>query len=451
MKRRPPFYYLICGLLLLAPPAIADELVLYNPPPGIDAANDFELEVNGKKVFVYNSRAAAFASFSFSGTVTIKVIIAGPVYNYDIRPLSRQIKSSLYRSEISFTLDKPDNLSIEINKNIKRPLFIFANPLETVIPDKKSPNTIYYEAGKVHTPGKVMVKSNQVVYIEGGAVVRGSFLTDKGKDIKFIGRGIIDNHFYERGEARPIEINQCNGVLVEGIILMESKSWSCGSFASQNVTYRNMKVVSANDWDDGIDIVGSQNILVENCFIFSKDDCVAIKAGIDYFNGANSQLNVYNVTVQNSTFWNGVWGNALEIGFETRADTIQQIVFKNCDIIHVEGPEGTFTIHNGDRAVIKNVLYEDIRVEDSRGYLIDFKILDSRYTKDKQKGYIRDIYFKNIQVEGDIFPTSVIMGFNEKHTINNITLDNVRIHGRKVTSTYNGMLTTIHADNIIYK
>jgi hypothetical protein len=149
--------------------------------------------------------------------------------------------------------------------------------------------------------------------------------------------------------------------------------------------------------------------------------------------------------------WNGVWGNALEIGFETRSDTIQNITFRNCDLIHTEGPEGTFTIHNGDRAVVKNVLYEDIRVEDSRGWLIDFKILESQYSKDKQRGKIENIHFKNITVEGNVFPYSQLLGFDETHRISGVTLENFVIHGTKVTSTYNGMITTNYADEIMFK
>jgi polygalacturonase len=123
-----------------------------------------------------------------------------------------------------------------------------------------------------------------------------------------------------------------------------------------------LKIVSDNGNDDGIDVVGSRNVLIDNCFIRTKDDCIAIKAGVNYFTDFESGGNVKNVTVQNSVFWNGTWGNGLEIGFETRAGTMENIVFRNLDIIHVERG-GTFTIHNGDRAVVKNVLYEDIHFE----------------------------------------------------------------------------------------
>ena len=43
----------------------ATDLKIYAAPEGAEAAPEFELEVNGQKIFVYNTRPAAFAYFSF--------------------------------------------------------------------------------------------------------------------------------------------------------------------------------------------------------------------------------------------------------------------------------------------------------------------------------------------------------------------------------------------------
>jgi hypothetical protein len=424
----------------------ATELTIYDPPEGAEAAPEFELTVNDKPVFVYNSRPAAFACFSFEGKVDIEVKFLSPVIEYDIRPLSRNIKSIQIRNTIHFSLDQPEYLSIEINKNIKRPLFIFADPPEKDVPQKGDKNVIFFEAGKIHYPGEVKVSSNQTVYIEGGAIVRGHFMTDRGKNIRIMGRGILDNSRYMRGEHRPIEINRCEQVLIQGIIIMESRHWTCASHASKDVRYDHFKVVSANDWDDAIDIVGSQNVTVDHCFLRSKDDCIAIKAGVNYFTDFNSQHNVDRILVQNSVLWNGVWGNAMEIGFETRADTIKNVTFRNCDIIHAEGSEGTFTIHNGDRAVVSNVLYDNIRVEDAQGWLIDFKILESRYSKDKQRGKIMHVRFRNIHVGGERFPYSQLMGFSDDRNISDVVLEDFYIHDQRIRSTYDGEITMIHTE-----
>jgi hypothetical protein len=160
------------------------KLIHYEAAANAQTANDFEVFINGQKAFVYNTRPAAFAYFSFNGQVDVQIICPGQIFNHDIRPLSKSVASSVYRNEIRFTLREPANLSIEVNKNIKRPLFLFANPLEKDVPKKNAPNVIFYDKGKIHTPGIVKVQSNQTVYIEGGAIVRGSFIAE-GKNIKY--------------------------------------------------------------------------------------------------------------------------------------------------------------------------------------------------------------------------------------------------------------------------
>jgi hypothetical protein len=59
--------------------------------------------------------------------------------------------------------------------------------------------------------------------------------------------------------------------------------------------------------------------------------------------------------------------------------------------------------------------------------------------------------FKNIEVEGNHYPASQIIGFNDYHTIKNVTLENFFIHGIRITSIYNGMIATAHLDNLLFK
>jgi len=158
-----------------------------------------------------------------------------------------------------------------------------------------------------------------------------------------------------------------------------------------------------------------------------------------------------DISVTNSVLWNGVWGNAFEIGFETRTENIRDIVFKDNDIIHVQGGEGKLSIHNGDRATVSDVLYEDVRVERVEGFLFDLKILHSRYTKDAQRGRIQNIKFKNIEVGGERLPPSVIQGFDETHLIEDIVFQNVTIQGKPIMSLEEGKFTTSHCRDVTFR
>ena len=61
----------------------------------------------------------------------------------------------------------------------------------------------------------------------------------------------------------------------------------------------------------------------------TKDDCIAIKS-VEYDWDVNSVgHDVRDIMVKNSVLWNGVWGKAIEIGFESRTESFRDIVFRN--------------------------------------------------------------------------------------------------------------------------
>ena len=126
----------------------------------------------------------------------------------------------------------------------------------------------------------------------------------------------------------------------------------------------------------------------------------------------------------------------LEIGYELRCKEVSDILYTDCDIIHCEyeGNQsgGVLTIHNADRARVSNVVYENIRIEDAQEKLVDIKILDSKYSLDRVRGEVEDVYFRNITVDGPIFPVSIIRGFEMHQEVRwprRIHFENVVIHG----------------------
>jgi hypothetical protein len=398
----------------------------------VPMANDYSLKVNGTDVFVYNSRTAAFAYFEFADSVNVEITFGGKIYSADIRPAAKKLAFSKSDNQIFFKLKIAENLVVEINENIKRPLFIFASSPETDIPDRKDKNVIWFRTGKVYYPGTINLESGKTIYIEGGAVVRGSIAATGAKNIRICGRGILDGSIYKKGEKRMIQLTRCENVKVEGIIITDSKHWTNPLTLCNIVKYENVKIVNGNDWDDGIDIVSSKNILISGCFIQSKDDCIAIKGGVNYFvTDYMPHYNADNIIVENCILWNGIWGNGLEIGFETRVDSIKNIIFRNCDIVHAESEwEGAaISIHNGDRAIISNITFENIRIEEGQFSLFDFRILSSKYSKDIQRGKIENVFFRDIDINIPVIPKSIFEGFSDSNSIRNVVFENVRLNG----------------------
>lgn len=437
-------------------PLIAGKVVLFNEPADAPRSDSYQVVANKQTAFVHRAPKADFVNFNFEGSIELRVTSTQAIQSVVIRPLDARVHYKIKGNEIRFTLSKPGQYSVEINNDLTRPLLVFANAPETNAPKPGDANVKYFEAGKIHEVGFIELRAEETVYIEGGAIVRGCIYTDGASNSKVLGRGILDGMRYKKGETRMIELNRVSNVLIEGIVITDSKHWTMPIFKSKNVRINNVKIINGNDWDDGVDIVGSQHITLQNSFIRTKDDCVAIKSGVSYFTRFKNEENVKHITVENCVLWNAEWGNAVEIGYELRCDTVSDVTFRNLDIIHVQGPndyhEGCFTIHNGDRAVVSNVLYQNIRVENPNGFLLIFKIDKTQYTKDAQRGKIENIRFENISVN---MPTpalpSVLHGFDETYNINGVSFKNLRFNNQPILSTKEAKFDLKNAENIRFE
>jgi Glycosyl hydrolases family 28 len=478
---RAAFVSLVLAMGLWVPARA--NVVTYPAPDGAPQAADFQVSVDGQAQFVYNSEIAAFATFSFTGQVHVAVTPQKVFTHVDIRPKNRGVTFAVKNQTIHFDLDEPCQLSIELDGDIERPLFLFANPPEKKVPKPGVKRVHYFGPGRIHEAGEIVLKSDETLYIAGGAIVRGRVRADGAKNVSVRGRGILDGTHRDY-KTQMVKFSECTGVNLDGIVILNSYGWTVVPVKSDNVKISNVKIVGWRDNDDGVDIVGCRNLAIVNSFLRTKDDCIAIKASPGYFKGGESGLrNVQNVAVVNSVLWNAEWGNAMEIGFELQTASISGIIFKDCDIIHVERG-GTFTIHNGDWATVENIRFEDIRVEDSREKLIEFRIGLSIYSGDcpreyhrqnpdrkrsplgqwmpvvddelstyaAKRGRIRNIHFKNIEVTGEKPPTSFLIGYDDgEHSVQNVTLEDLRINGVHVSSADKGNMTIERTKNVLFK
>ncbi len=466
--------------LLVFPEKSWATLITYPAPPGVVPYQDYRVQVNGQALSVYCSGPAAFAHFSADEPVQVAIHSVVKINWVDIRPKSLGIKSVLKDNVIYFQLAKPCKISIEINGNIalngytQLPLFLFADPLEARPPRPGDPNVRYFEAGKVHDAGEIHLKDDQTLYIAGGAVVRGVVRAENAKNIRITGRGILDGGFLTDRKTL-VALTGCRNVQIEGIIIHNSIGWTVFPKDCEGVSIKNLKIVSWRQNSDGIDVVSSSRVLIDSCFIYNADDCIVLKSwkGNDKYGHSEPGPDVRDVQVLNSVFWNQKPGNALEIGYELRSREISDVLFKNCDVIHVE-QGAVISIHNGDFATIRNIRFEDIRIEDARHKLFDIGIYMSRYSLDRPKderqraswgqkgtingvlsipegekpqyaqnrGHIRDIVFKNIAIVDGPMPFSIITGFDQAHRVEKVRIENLSFHGTTIRDAHAGRLFT---------
>lgn len=448
---------LLAGLLctaiqtLPATPASANVHV-WAMPAGEPASADFQVEADGQPVFVCLAHVApadeklrwkdmddiphsgdyfalaSFASFDMSGPVkTVRVTCRDEVKQAKILPSSYGITPRIDGKEVTFSLDRPANLTIEINGETASSLHLFANPPETNVPDAAAGNVIYFGPGIYEVTNTIRVKSAQTLYLAGGAVLRGvgrngPVIELSGTNVALRGRGIID------GSGCPIHTRNllfihAADVTVEGVILRDSSTWNVPIRRSHRVALNNVKVFGCRANSDGFDICNSTDVTVDGCFLRTLDDLIVVKSD-------HGQGPVQHVVAKNCVLWNQV-AHALSVGAELR-EPVDDVLFTNCDVIHDTGREWTLRVYHCDSATVSNVRFENIRVEESRK-LISLWIGHAIWSREAERGHIRDVTFRNIQALTAKPPRVELMGFDAGHGIDGVVFDNVKINGHPLT------------------
>lgn len=469
-------------LILFACAFTQAQVAFYPAPDSLEKSALFQVKINGKKTFVYQNEVSSLAYFSFSGKINIEITCLHDVKWVDIRPQSLNIKPTFGEHTIKFSIDKPANLTIELNGEISRPLHLFAAPPETNVPSPNMSKVHYFKGGKVHNIGTLVLQSDETIYMAGGAVVRGNIIATDAKNIKIIGRGILDGTFVKE---QMIQFTRCENIYIEGITILNSPGWTIVLRQCKYLTIKGIKQVCWRNGSDGLDLVATSHVKVSDSFFKNNDDNIVLKCwGGDekYPLNAPQGPDMNNIEITRSVFWNMPWGNALEIGFELRCGIVSNIKFTDCDLIHVERG-AAFSIHNGDYATVDNVLFENIRVEDAMHKLIDLSIFLSQYSLDRvadeaerkqrymqgawdgvsivtatqksqysdNRGHIKNIRFKNIAVTDGQFPYSILSGYDAKHLIENVLIENLTIHGKRIKTAKEGRFYIENAKNIVIK
>ena len=428
-------------------------VVIYPGPPGLTSADDYTVDVNGQVLFVYEARVnfsrvpdkdqvselTPFAYFDFSGSVTVTVTTTREIKSVDLRPKSYGIVPKVNGNIIRFTLTEPRKITLELNGDLHRALHLFANPLECDVPDPDDPRVLYFGPG-VHEAGTITLQCDQTVYLAGGAYVYGTIRGSGASNASIRGRGIISGQ-HETWYTAGIVADQCHSLNLRDIIIVDPAGWTVTIKDSDHVTVDNIKLLCSRKNSDGINLVSTRHAVVNDCFVRNWDDGICLKG----MNGGDS----HHTRVTRCVIWSDA-AQSLELGYETQMAVLDDVLFQDIDIIHHLMPGYlALTVHNGDRATITNVLFEDIRVEDSVSALADVWIGDSQWMKDAERGYIRGVHFKNVSLLGRdwltdpsirtqpdvaLSPlasrTSRLQGYDASHRVEAVTFENVHILGQ---------------------
>jgi len=127
---------------------------------------------------------------------------------------------------------------------------------------------------------------------------------------------------------RLISFVDCDNVLIEGLTLTCSPSWTINPVRCHNVTIDKVTIINPPDSPntDGINPDSCANVHISNCHIDVGDDCIAIKSGTEA-EDPGRRAPCENITITNCTMVHGHGG--VVIGSEM-AGGVRNVVVSNC-------------------------------------------------------------------------------------------------------------------------
>jgi hypothetical protein len=411
---------------------------------------------------------ASMVYFNFDGAVEVSVHKNnGNFTKVAIRPDARGIQHTVKGNTVYFTLQRPDNLSVEFDGDRHHNLHVFTHAVRKDMPRPAEPVT-GMSTGKGQTPdmsqpvvyfgpglydGEFRVRSNSRIYIDGAAVLKNPLIFDGVENVRVVSDGLFMG-------VSQMQIRRSRNVSIDGPIFVNQPEGTMRCINSQDLEERSIRTIGAGQWSDGLGHFACERVTVADSFIRTSDDCVTL-----YNHRWDIWGNTRDITVRDSTLWADV-AHAVMIGIHGNTPTrehpepevLERIRFSNIDVLeHDEDDpeyEGAFGIMAGDDNLVRDVVFENIRVERiEEGMLFNLHIAYTpKYNTSPGRG-IENITFRNVSFTGEGSPgASVMYGHDASRKVRNVVLDNVTVAGRKITGPAPNILNLgPFVENVTYK
>jgi len=206
--------------------------------------------------------------------------------------------------------------------------------------------------------------------------------------------------FARVGSLRPsfIQPVACKNVLIEGVTITSGPFWTIHPLYSENVIIRRVHVDTVGPNTDGCDPDSSKNVLIEDSWFSTGDDCVVIKSGLNE-DGWRVGKASENIVVRRLHGEKGHGG--VVIGSEMSGGV------KNVWVTDSEfkGTDRGLRIKSmrGRGGVIENVFYERVKHEDLRLMAVEvttFYGSSNVKPKTEKPPTIRGVHVKDITTRG---------------------------------------------------
>ena len=257
-----------------------------------------------------------------------------------------------------------------------------------------------------------------------------------------------ERKFGPQDGLRPqlININQCDGVLIEDVTLLRSPFWVIHPLLSKNITVRGVKITNDGPNGDGCDPESCDGVLIENCFFNTGDDCIAIKSGRNN-DGRLWGRPSENIIIRNCEMKNGHGGVVL--GSEISGGC-RNVFAENCKM---DSPDldrviriKTNTCRGG---IIENLYARNIEVGQCGESVLKIN-LDYEQKELCCRGYaptVRNINIENVTCQKSKYGVQII-ALDSVCNVYDINVKNCHFNGVKDGNFESGKTRNVNFDNL---
>jgi len=252
-----------------------------------------------------------------------------------------------------------------------------------------------------------------------------------------------------------IQPYKSKNILIKDITILNSPFWEVNPVLCENFKVDGIRINTNLYNNDGVDPESCKDIIIENCYFLTGDDCIAVKSGRNN-EGRNIWVPCENIIIRHNEFKDGHGG--ITIGSEISGGVNDVFAHDN----YFDSKELDYPIRfktNAERGgKLENIFIKNSTVNKSKLAVIHADFFYEEGTKGNHKPILRNIYLSNIktvdgesidaknalylrgfedaQIENILIEDAVLNGVKGDmvlQNIKNLTFKNVSINGEKIS------------------
>ena len=270
---------------------------------------------------------------------------------------------------------------------------------------------------------------------------------------------VAERIFGEGHYLRPqfIQPYKCKNVLIEGVKIIDSPMWEVHPVLCENVTVRKLHISSHGPNNDGCNPESCKDVLIEDCFFDTGDDCIAIKSGRNN-DGRRINVPTENIIVRGCTMRDGHGG--ITVGSEISGG-VRNLFAENCKLDSPDLWTALRVKNNASRGgKLENFYFRNITVGQVSRAVIEIDFNYEEGAKGEHIPVVRNYSVENltsgkskhaVDIQGlnnaPIYDVSIKNSTFEAvaegsvlKNVKGVKLDNVKINGKIVESLENAAL-----------